>query len=227
MFKRIIITGAIGAMVLGLLAPAASADDFRRAARSSTRGKAPASLARSHRGSTEVLRDAGRILANSRSSKGYSSNTPILDAIRQANGNGRYNGYNGDRLGNALNEAARIRERKNYLDYRNDREEEYLKNERAAIISNAVVGVVGILADSQRGGYVQSAPVAACPPPPAPAGYWQTQRVVVQPGRYVNQQVWVPDQRDPYSNSVILGHYETHQVWVPPVYQETQVWVQR
>jgi len=226
MFKKAIITGAIGAMVLGVFAPLAEAQGFDRAARVGSRGKAPASLARTQRGSRDVLRDAGRILADSHRSKG--SNTPILDALREANGRGgnRY-GYNGDRLGTALNELGRIRDQKNYQDYYREREEEHLKTERAAIIANAVVGVVGALAQGQQGYVVQQpAPVVVHTPPP-PSGYWQVQRVEVQPGYYQSQRVWVPDQIDPRTNSRIVGHWEVHQVWVPPVFQETQVWVQR
>src|SRR5690606_40177315 len=114
----------------------------------------------------------------------------------------------------------------NYQHYRREREEEYLKSERTAIIANAVVGIVGALAQGQQG-YVASAPPPVVYQAPAPAGFWQTQRVEVQPGRYQSQRVWVPDQVDPRTNTPIVGHWKEHQVWVPPVYQETQVWVQR
>lgn len=152
---------------------------------------------------------------------GLNSGTPILDALRGSNyGN---QGNYGD-LGSVLNELGRVRNQYNYRENQRKREEEYLKLERTQMITNAVVGVVGILAASQaQQRYAQ--PQAYCAPAPVPAGHYETRRTLVKDGYYATQQVWVPELRDPTSGAIIDGHYETHRQWVPPVYQETQVWV--
>lgn len=155
--------------------------------------------------------------------------TPLLNALLGASGNNGYRGGSG--LENALSELSRTSDRYNYRETQRKREEEYLDLQRTQMITNAVVGVVGILAATQaqkhqqQGGYYAPAPVQVAAP--APAGYYETQRVLVQDGYYANQQVWVPEYRDPSTGTIIDGHYETHRRWVAPVYQETQVWVCR
>lgn len=151
-----------------------------------------------------------------------SSNTPILDALR--NGSGNNNIGNGQLLRGLGRAYEQERERK----YWNDREDDYRDAQRTETIVNGVVSLVGILATANQPQYhvhPAPAPVVVCPPP-APRGHYITERVVVEPGYHANERVWIPDYRDPATGRVVLGHYETHQTWVPPVIQERQVWVQ-
>lgn len=99
---------------------------------------------------------------------------------------------------------------------------------RDAAIANAVVGLVGILVNAA----VQPQPVAvatpaytAAPVVVQPAGHYEVRRTLVREGYYEATQVWVPEYLDQATGTIIAGHYETHKRWVPPVYQETQVWV--
>jgi hypothetical protein len=87
-----------------------------------------------------------------------------------------------------------------------------------------VVGLVGIIADAAT---ADRRPVYAQPVNSAPAGYWETRRVLVQEGGYESRRVLVPEQRDPNTGEIIEQHYEVRKRYVPPVYEETQVWVQR
>ncbi len=169
--------------------------------------------------------DLGRSAGYRGQSAGYGGETPLLNALLGASGNSNSRG-NG--LENALSELGRNRDRYNYRENQRKREEEYLDLQRTQMITNAVVGVVGILAatqaQKQQGGYYAPAPVCATP---APAGFYETRRTVVQEGYYANQQVWVGEFRDATTGTIVDGHYENHRRWVAPVYQETQVWVAR
>lgn len=176
-------------------------------------------------------------LRNGGGNRGDRSNTPILDALRNNAGNG--SGYGN---GNALRELSRLADDYRYDNDRREREEDYYKLERDRMLTGAVVNVVGMIAASQAQRYHTQAyppvapypPVASCPPPafppapvcPAPAGHYETRRVMVSDGHYADVRVWVPEYRDPATGAIVVGHYETHRNWVPPVYQETQVWVQ-
>lgn len=162
---------------------------------------------------------------------GSGSNTPILDALRNGNnGNGGYGN------GNALRELGRLADDYRYDNNRRDREEDYYKLERDRMLTGAVVNVVGMIAATQAQRYQTQAypvaPVYATPAPvyaPAPVcpprGHYETRREMVSDGHYADVRVWVPEYRDPATGVIVVGHYETHRNWVPPVYQETQVWV--
>lgn len=99
----------------------------------------------------------------------------------------------------------------NPFDYYENRDREYAKAMRDAAIADAVVRVVGIIAES------------AVREREAPRSQYQTQRVLVQEGHYETVRVWVPEYQNERGD-VIEGHYEQHRRWVPPVYQETEVW---
>lgn len=219
------------ATMAALLAPAAYAGppSFERGG-----GKGPAQVSRTLRTAQPgVARASSFSSARDNSSRGRSyrpsqqgTGAPLLDALRAASGNSGYGGnYGRGDLGDVLSELGRARDRYDYRESQRKREEEYLKLERTQMITNAVVGVLGLLAASQA---QQRAPVYAAPPTvcaPVPTGHYETRRMLVKDGHYVAQQVWVPEYRDPASGAVIDGHYETHRQWVAPVYQETQVWV--
>lgn len=111
-----------------------------------------------------------------------------------------------------------------YYHYR--AQEEMADAYRDAAIVNAVAGLVGVVVQSsvQREALrtaVPAQPVAVA----QPAGYYETQRVMVQEGRYESRSLWVPERVDPATGAVIEGHYETHRHYVPPVFEESQVWV--
>ncbi|MCX5769192.1 MAG: hypothetical protein NTZ09_02790 [Candidatus Hydrogenedentes bacterium] len=99
---------------------------------------------------------------------------------------------------------------------------------RDAAIANAIVGVVGIIANTATTPYGYSQP--AYPPAPGP-GYapsysvpqYRIERVLVQEGRYEEYQAWVPDTYDARTGETVRGHYETRQRYIPEVWQERQV----
>ena len=157
------------------------------------------------------------------------SATPILDALRESSGNRGYGN------GSGLSELGRLADDYRWDKNRRDREDDYNKLQRDQMITSAVVNVVGIIAASQAQKYQAQAYAPAYAPAPCvapapvyvpqPAGHYETRRTEVQPGGYTTVQVWVAEFRDPHTGAIIDGHYETHRNWVPPVYQETQVWV--
>ncbi len=196
----------------------------------------------SHQGRSTQYRGTG-------GSRGGSSNTPILDALRNGSGSntpildalrgnaGNNRGYGN---GNALRELGRLADDYRYENDRREREEDYYKLERDRMIAGAVVNVVGMIAATQAQRYQTQvyAPAPAYTPAPCapvyapapvcvpPRGHYETRREMVCDGHYAEVQVWVPDYRDPATGAIVVGHYETHRNWVAPVYRETQVWVQ-
>lgn len=111
-----------------------------------------------------------------------------------------------------------------YYQYR--AEKEMADAYRDAAIVNAVAGLVGVVVQSsvQREALRTAVPAQSVAVA-QPAGYYETQRVMVQEGRYESRSVWVPERMDPATGAVIEGHYETHRQYVPPVFEESQVWV--
>jgi hypothetical protein len=225
-WKNIVVLTAVAA----LSAPA-FAGPLRPGGDSGSRGKAGSSVGRSVRGGgdTSFTRgSSGRVRSQdfrggSTRGSGYrgassrGSSTPILDALRDSGGRG------GNR--DSLRELGRWMDDYRDREYYRDREKEYRDANRDAMIANAVVNVVGIIAATQAQKYAQPAPVyAPAPVASAPAGHYETRRTVVQDGYYATERVWVPEYRDG-SGAIVEGHYENHRRWVPPVYQETEVWV--
>ena len=199
---------ATALMVLGATigAPYAAADPIGRSVR--TPSKAVSSPGRSLRSSNAGLSAVNR----NRGGNALSRNN-------RSAGNGLVNPYNGNGLG-ILADAFRESQ---YDRYYRDSQKETAKAYRDAAIATAAIGVVGtiigsaIAADQHRA----APPVAHCPP----AGRYVTERVLVREGYNQEQRVWVPEYRDPATGALIRGHYETHVQWVPPVYEERQVWV--
>ncbi len=107
--------------------------------------------------------------------------------------------------------------------WQHDAAEEYADAYRDAAIANAVVGLAGVLVNA----HVQQQALRTAPPVVAvqPAGQYVTQRTLVREGYYENREVWVPEHPDPVTGAMILGHTEIQRIWVPPVYQESQVYV--
>jgi hypothetical protein len=95
---------------------------------------------------------------------------------------------------------------------------DYARAQRDAAIASAVVGIVGIIAES-----ASQQPVHAVPAPSVSGPVYETMNVLVQEGYYEEQQVWVPEQHDRRTGVTIAGHYQTHKRWVPPVYETRQV----
>lgn len=202
-FKRKSIQGVAVAVAVLLTAPFAAADRGGSHGRgeAGVRSSAPRvsvpAPARSNRGGTPSARGTS---SNSYRGTGNSAGRyPILEALRNA----QYSDHRYD----------------NRHGYRHD--DDYADAAKTAAIANAVVGVVGILANANR---------PYCPPPvvvapPAPCGHYVTERVLVQPGHYEQIRAWVPQSRDPYTGCMVGGYYEVHQRWVPEVYETRQVWV--
>lgn len=92
---------------------------------------------------------------------------------------------------------------------------------RDAAIANAVVGLVGI--------FVEAGTRNQCAVQPAqPTGHYETHRVILQPGRYLQDRVWVPERYDPNTGRKLGGGYqETHTQWIPETVEYRQVYVPR
>jgi hypothetical protein len=136
-----------------------------------------------------------------------------------------------NRLGNNLNDLAGALER-GYNNYRNDyydrdgryrdgygygydSEREYAKAYRDVGIANAIASVLGaVISADQNARYYRSQ-----------GGHYERRQVVITPGYYVDERVWVPDFYDPQTRTTIRGHYEMRQRWVPEVYGYQDVWV--
>lgn len=161
-------------------------------------------------------------LANALGANNVQSQTPILDRLLGA--------YEQDQ----------------FFDNFNRRDEAYADAIRDAAIANAVVGVVGIVAESatrsqayrygygghgaqpvyggQRGfgapgpAYAQAAPVQR--------GQYVRERIVIEPERYVQEQVWIPERYDPTNGRKVGGgFYETRTQLVPERVEYRDVWV--
>lgn len=157
------------------------------------------------------IRGLGGLLNNSRrssSSRGIKGLGNLLDLGRRAYDN--RDGHGG-RYGDWYRERHDDR-------YRADKE--YADAMRDAAIANAIVGVVGIIADAATGPQmVVRQPCVA----PAPAPEYRVERVLVQEGRYEEYRVWVPDRYDRATGEIVKGHYETRQRYVPEVWEERYV----
>lgn len=150
----------------------------------------------SQRGTSYQRGDARHSLAGS----------PILDALRNG-GYGNQRGYDS-----------------RYRDSRH-REDEVAKAIRTVAIAGAVVGVVGIIANSQQNrAYAPAQTVAVAP---APRGEYVTERILVSQGHYEDVRVWIPETRDPHGRVVSGGYYELRKRWVPEVYEYRPVWIER
>ena len=131
-----------------------------------------------------------------------------------------------------------------YYGHRNDYADAY----RDVGIANAVVDLFGNLAvmsmqNSPRYAVPVSAypaaPVVAYPPAPAamyapppavaipttPGGHYETQQVVITPGRYEDIKVLVPESIDPSTGVRTGGYYEMRHRWIREVTEYRPVWV--
>lgn len=98
---------------------------------------------------------------------------------------------------------------------------------RDAAIANAIVGVVGIIANAATVPYGYSQPAYPAPAPGYAPSYsvpqYRTERVLVQEGRYEEYEVWVPDAYDSRTGETVKGHSVIRQRYIPEVWQERQV----
>ena len=102
---------------------------------------------------------------------------------------------------------------------------EYADAYRDVGIANAVVGLVGVIANSQP---VYREPVYREPVyrEVQPTRHYIREKVILKEGYYEDYKVWVPEQYDSGSRDKILGHYEMRQRWVPEVYGYRDVQVE-
>ena len=102
---------------------------------------------------------------------------------------------------------------------------EYADAIRDVGIANAVVGLVGVIANSQP---TYREPVYREPVyrETQPTQRYAREKVILKEGYYEDYKVWVPEQYDSGSRDKILGHYEMRQRWVPEVYGFRDVQVQ-
>lgn len=207
---------------------ASSSRSFRGAPRSM-------SSARRTTGSIGGARSANRngSLGGARSANRNSSIGGARSANRIGNypglgsgsGNRRGLGYGGNGIGNG-GPLGGLLEQYLYNEYGGGRnfdpyagEKAHAKAYRDAAIANAVVNVVGILATSQQ------QRVHAVKAPVAPRGHVQQQRILVQEGRTEEYRVWIPQYTIPATGEVVVGHHETRQRELAPVYETREVWI--
>ena len=132
-------------------------------------------------------------------------------------------------LGNILNYSDRSRGGHGSRDYGNgygygygdsrdsrhhDRDRGYADAYRDVGIANAVVDLVGIIANSGAPQVVYEQPCAR----------YERAKVLVQEGHYEETRVWVSHGYDPCTR-VDRGHYEIQRRWVPDVYEYRDVLV--
>jgi len=129
-------------------------------------------------------------------------------------------------LGNLLNGADRYRDDGGYGGYpygggRYDSRSDYATAYRQVGMAHAAVNLIGIIAEnSARNCQTQVVQ--------QPTGHYETHEVVVQPGRYEQYQVWIPERYDPNTGRKLGGgHHETRTRWVPEVIERRQVYVSR
>ena len=175
---------------------------------------------------------------------------PLLNGVANALGGNQYQSQTPilDRLLGAY-------EQNSYYDNYYNRDEAYADAIRDAAIANAAVSVVGIIAESATrsqaykygyGGYGAQpvyggyggqpgyapgpgyAPAQGYAQPAAPVerGQYVRERIVVEPERYVQEQVWIPERYDPTNGRKIGGgYYETRTQLVPERVEYRDVWV--
>lgn len=190
----------------------------RFAARSMSRGVAsasprlregaPGSLAGAvGSGGTPILDALRNSIGNSAGTNNARSSTPLLDALRE---------YTGAPSGTGYPILDALQSQQNYA-YRRD--EQYIKAQRDAAIANAVVSVVGIIADASvrsRQSY----------PAHTPSGSFVQERIVLGPAHYESERVWIEPLYDPHTGRQIGGgYYETRTHYVPETYGYRDVFV--
>ena len=102
---------------------------------------------------------------------------------------------------------------------------EYADAIRDVGIANAVVGLVGVIANSQPA-YRESAYREPVYREVQPTRHYVREKVILKEGYYEDYKVWVPEQYDSGTRDKILGHYEMRQRWVPEVYGYRDVQVE-
>jgi hypothetical protein len=113
-----------------------------------------------------------------------------------------------------------------YGDRYSDPNREMAKAYRDVGIANAVVGLVGVLATvAAQENRAMATPVYGVQPVTAPTGRIERQQVLVREGRVEEYTVWVPEHTISGTGEKVLGHYQTRQRTVPPIYETREVWV--
>jgi len=210
--SAVLVLGALGAM------PSASAAPGNRNAQS-----APTINLAQNRSMRQAPSPGGR--AQAAPNRGGAANRGVNPQRSTANrfpANNLANPYGGGLgpVGQALRDAQQDRR---YRDY----EKEVRRSNRDAAMTTAVIGLAGavigaaILSDRAYAAPVAPPPVIHCPPP---AGRYIIERVLVREGYHLEERIWVPEYRDPATGVIVRAHYETHVRWMPPVYEERQVW---
>ena len=167
------------------------------------------------RSSSRGLEGLGNILGGGRrngSSRSSSRGLEGLGNLFDLGGSGYGDGYGryGDWFGG--------RDRHHY---------DYPEAMRDTAIANAIVGVVGIIANTATAPYGYSQPAYPAPAPQYAPSYsvpqYRIERVLVQEGRYEEYEVWAPDVYDSRTGETVRGHNEIRQRYIPEVWQERQV----
>jgi len=218
----ILATAAALLVTAGLCAPQAHAQVRRQGSRVIRRA-APSSRG----GASSLSRSSGRSglsrtpsTRSSPSSRGGSSPFGGLGRSRNSGSLGGSDRPGLTALGNLLDGIQRNRDgRDGRYGGRYDSDKAMASAYRDAAIANAVVGLVGIFVEAGMRNQCRAQPAAA-------TGHYETHRVIVQPGRYEQDRVWIPEKYDPNTGRKLGGgHHETRTRWIPETVEYRKVYV--
>ena len=239
--KRTVPLMSIGlAVLLTALAyaPGAAAGPMRRA--TSVRINAPkqrVSPPRSVSGLRGIRSNSGRP-QGLRTSRDFSGSSRNRQGLRFPGGSSNRRGLNGS-LFNGKSGRYPIAQQlfRNWNRRYNDHDpyDEIADAYRDAAIANAVVNMVGIIANAAMQPRAVAQPammstqtpvsVAQPAPPRGPTGHIERREVVVREGHYQEYQVHVPQYTIESTGEIVEAHYETRRRWVPPVTEVREVWI--
>ena len=215
----ILATAAALLVAAGLCAPEAHARSRSQGRRVIKR--APTSI---RSGASTRSRSSGRsglsrgpTMRSSPTSRGGSSPFGGLGRSRNSSSLGRSDRPGLTALGNLLDGIQRNRNGRHGS--HNDSDKAMASAYRDAAIANAVVGLVGI--------FVEAGMRNQCAVRPAqPTGHYETHRVILQPGRYEQDRVWIPERYDPNTGRKLGGGYhETRTRWIPETVEYRKVYI--
>ena len=215
----ILATAAALLVTVGLCAPEAHAQSRRQGSRVIRRAapfsRSGASIRSGSSGRSGLSR--APTMRSSPTSRGGSNLFGGLGRSRNSSSLGRSGRPGLTALGNLLDGIQRDRDGRHGGRY--DSDKAMASAYRDAAIANAVVGLVGI--------FVEAGTRNQCAVQPAqPTGHYETHRVILQPGRYEQDRVWVPERYDPNTGRKLGGGYhETRTRWVPETVEYRKVYI--
>ncbi len=231
--------GLVALLLAAAYAPAASADPMRRS--TSVRLSAPklgASAPRSLSGTRGIRMNTPRP-QGLRAPRDFGGASRTPGGLRFPDSGSRSRGLNGNLFNGNYGRYGIAEQlfRAYHRGYDRDPYDDIADAYRDAAIANAVVNMVGIIANAamqprvvaQPAMMSTQAPVSVAQPAPAPppglTGHVERREVVVREGHYEEYQVFVPEHTIAATGEVVEAHHETRRRWVPAVTEVREVWI--